>query len=156
MTLQEKDKAYATFNIQQFSHPVFLEDGITDMRLVDKRLILFSSKSLHRLKVTGSRKVFLLRNIAIDKDIMQVQVPKQYEALTVAANEDMAIISSSKSHLMSTIGSGDVLALQRESEVLKKAPLSITRNAFREMAASESSFFVAIDTDHEVHMLSRL
>jgi len=103
MTLQEKDKAYATFNIQQFSHPVFLEDGITDMRLVDKRLILFSSKSLHRLKVTGSRKVFLLRNIAIDKDIMQVQVPKQYEALTVAANEDMAIISSSKSHLMSAI-----------------------------------------------------
>lgn len=95
MTLQDKDKAYATFNIQQFSHPVFLEDGITDMRLVDKRLVLLSSKSTYII-VTGSKKVFLLRNIAIDKDIMQVQVPKQNEALTVAANEDMAIISSSK------------------------------------------------------------
>lgn len=93
--MQDKDKAYATFNIQQFSHPVFLEDGITDMRLVDKRLVLLSSKSTYII-VTGSKKVFLLRNIAIDKDIMQVQVPKQNEALTVAANEDMAIISSSK------------------------------------------------------------
>lgn len=52
--------------------------------------------------------------------------------------------------------SGDVLALQRECEVLKKAPLSMTRNAFREMAASESGFFVAIDTDNDVHVLSRI
>ena len=32
----------------------------------------------------------------------------------------------------------------------------MTRKAFKELAASESGFFVAIDTDHEIHMLSRI
>lgn len=57
-TLQEKDKVFATFHIQHFCHPVFLEDGITDMRLVDKRLVLFSSKAWIRLSEIGSKKIF--------------------------------------------------------------------------------------------------
>jgi hypothetical protein len=42
--------------------------------------------------------VYYLKNLDQDKELMQIQIPKQLEALTVSLNEDQVLISGSKNH----------------------------------------------------------
>lgn len=93
--------------------------------------------------------MYLLKDVDTDKEVMQVTVPRQYEAQAVGLNPDFALISNR---------GGLMMSIAKESDVLQKTNTSAVKKEFRAIAGSTGSVYVGITNEStpEVYSISKL